>query len=535
MKGKGNIKFYMHSPLSDAWNPDDGQASLRSRSKQITRLRFNRLFGSAKSQSKSACLRRFCSRFTNCFKVAGRKLKRSFSGLKLKRKRILLNRRRTRRKKIGMNDVSMFAHYISALTLICFHLLSYDSVTEDFRVYFFGLNILYGIVVMILLLFFRRIKDTFKRRVRWGLLFVLNLLCLAIVWTQMALMRSITLYCFESVVVVCLLHFEFISKHLEDHLCVKVSLLVSWSLVASSTMVFYMLHLSYFSPGVIENDFQSKPSMVYDWDPDSSPEDLYKNILTYLVLKLVIFNFGVIGQCVQVVHTSRDLRVCGSLKKTETTVSENILQEMIPRHISFDMLKYGMHQTEEIKNVTLLFADIAGFTAFSAKNQPRAIIDMLQRLFTNFDRKCKGLNLYKVCTIGDCYVTMSCTDSRARNKIYEEVIRTIELGFDMIEVIRKVQNEIDYKGLNMRIGVHTGDVFGRVMGSDIVRYDLFGNHVTMANEIESLGKNNMIHVSDITMNIIKNSKYADDYIFEKHNNLSIGDIVDVDTYLIHKK
>ena len=232
---------------------------------------------------------------------------------------------------------------------------------------------------------------------------------------------------------------------------------------------------------------------------------------------------------------TRELRQCNISRKSETKVSEKILKEMIPRQISFDTLKYGMHQTEEIKNVTLLFADIAGFTAFSAKNQPRAIIDMLQRLFTNFDKKCKSLNLYKVCTIGDCYVTMSCTDSRSRGKLYDEVINTIELGFNMIEVIRKVQNEIDYKGLNMRIGVHTGDVFGRIMGNDIVRYDLFGNHVTMANKIESMGKNNMIHVSEMTMNIIKNSKFVDEYVFEKFKNLSIGDIHDVDTYLIHKK
>ena len=57
----------------------------------------------------------------------------------------------------------------------------------------------------------------------------------------------------------------------------------------------------------------------------------------------------------------------------------------------------------------------------------------------------------------------------------------------MIEIIEKVKVNINFHELNMRIGVHTGKVIGGVIGTDIVRYDIYGEDVLIANKMESKG------------------------------------------------
>lgn len=57
----------------------------------------------------------------------------------------------------------------------------------------------------------------------------------------------------------------------------------------------------------------------------------------------------------------------------------------------------------------------------------------------------------------------------------------------MVEIIMRVRREINFHLLNMRIGIHTGQVIGGVIGTDIVRYDIYGKDVSIANKMESSG------------------------------------------------
>ncbi len=66
--------------------------------------------------------------------------------------------------------------------------------------------------------------------------------------------------------------------------------------------------------------------------------------------------------------------------------------------------------TDNIENATILFADIAGFTAYSSSVSPEKVVLMLRKMFTEFDKKCMHHNCYKVYTIGDCYVVLGVLD-----------------------------------------------------------------------------------------------------------------------------
>ena len=110
--------------------------------------------------------------------------------------------------------------------------------------------------------------------------------------------------------------------------------------------------------------------------------------------------------------------------------------------------------TDYLERVTLLFADIAGFTAYSGSVAPLQVVKMLRSLFEEFDKLCLKFKVYKMYTIGDCYVVMGFNDKNKR-KFLDEVKNTINMGFAMINIIANVRKEIKFEKLGMRIGVHT--------------------------------------------------------------------------------
>ena len=78
----------------------------------------------------------------------------------------------------------------------------------------------------------------------------------------------------------------------------------------------------------------------------------------------------------------------------------------------------------------------------------------LRKLFTEFDKYCMKHEVYKVYTIGDCYVVLGVVDAYNRN-IAKEAKNVLEMGFSMIEIMRDIRSEINFHDLHMRIGIHT--------------------------------------------------------------------------------
>jgi hypothetical protein len=141
-----------------------------------------------------------------------------------------------------------------------------------------------------------------------------------------------------------------------------------------------------------------------------------------------------------------------SIKKEKI---QDFILRLIPKHLSSQIGSPELSRGSTYHDVTLLFADIVGFTAYSADKTPKEVVQMLSKLFTAFDKECNKLQLYKVYTIGDCYVVMSFLDGNDRGRPEDECADVVELGFSMIEIIAKVRKEVNFDGLHMRIGIHT--------------------------------------------------------------------------------
>ncbi len=85
---------------------------------------------------------------------------------------------------------------------------------------------------------------------------------------------------------------------------------------------------------------------------------------------------------------------------------------------------------------------------------PEDVVNMLSKLFTKFDKECVKHKVYKVYTIGDCYVVLGFINANQRNPV-EEAKNVVKMGQSMIEIIRVVRKEANFLGLDMRIGIHT--------------------------------------------------------------------------------
>ncbi|CAD8115088.1 unnamed protein product [Paramecium sonneborni] len=222
--------------------------------------------------------------------------------------------------------------------------------------------------------------------------------------------------------------------------------------------------------------------------------------------------------------------------KTQQQKESQLLQYLLPKHILNKFLDDKINNIgicDKLDKLTILFADIAGFTEYSSKVKPEEVLVMLKNLFVEFDRKCCELNVYKLYTIGDCYVAIGMIDYNNRNP-HQEAKNIVDLGFEMIKIIGQVRKQINFDGLNMRIGIHTGSVFGGVMGTDIVRYDIYGPDVLIANKMESNGVKGFVHVSQETKTFLEQD-YDDLFNFELHTKIDLKTIKrQIEGFLVHK-
>lgn len=159
-----------------------------------------------------------------------------------------------------------------------------------------------------------------------------------------------------------------------------------------------------------------------------------------------------------------------------------------PRPSQMIFRPFNMHR---IENVSILFADIVGFTQMSANKSAEHLVGLLNDLFGRFDYLCNKLGCEKISTLGDCYYCVSgCPEPRP-----DHARCCVEMGLAMIRAIAEFDEDTN-ESVNMRVGVHTGTVLCGIVGTKRFKFDVWSNDVSYANKMESTGRPGRVHVSE---------------------------------------
>jgi len=177
----------------------------------------------------------------------------------------------------------------------------------------------------------------------------------------------------------------------------------------------------------------------------------------------------------------------------EKDKSDRLLLNILPGTIA-NRLKGG---EKNIANghaiVSVMFADLVGFTTLSRKTDPDVLVSMLNQIFTAFDNIVEKHGVEKIKTIGDCYMMVGGLPTHKED--HAKVVANSAL--EMIYALEHI-NQKNGTDLNMRIGIHSGPVVAGVIGKIKFTYDLWGDTVNVASRMESSGMAGRIQLSEQT-------------------------------------
>jgi len=173
--------------------------------------------------------------------------------------------------------------------------------------------------------------------------------------------------------------------------------------------------------------------------------------------------------------------------------AERLLANILPDAIAHRLKRDEFPIADQAENVTVPFADVVNFTPYAAAHSADEVVNMLNRLFYAFDDMVERQGLEKIKTIGDAYmVAGGVPDHHADN-----AVAVADLAFEMLAFAEALRRD-DGVDLNLRIGIHSGQVVAGVIGKRKLSYDLWGDTVNTAARLESASETGRIHVSEAT-------------------------------------
>jgi class 3 adenylate cyclase len=182
----------------------------------------------------------------------------------------------------------------------------------------------------------------------------------------------------------------------------------------------------------------------------------------------------------------------------EKAKTEQLLLNILPGSIA-KRLKSGEERiADACPSVSVLFADMVGFTKMSRTMSASELVRLLGDLFSRFDLITEKHGLEKIKTIGDCYMLAGGVPV-ARE---DHAVATTLAALEMCQALQEL-HETTGGGLNMRIGIHSGPLVAGVIGIRKFTYDLWGDTVNVASRMESTGQPGKIHISSATAELLK--------------------------------
>ncbi len=231
------------------------------------------------------------------------------------------------------------------------------------------------------------------------------------------------------------------------------------------------------------------------------------------------------GKVVRLLGTAMDIteRKLATVElRYQKEQSERLLLNVLPTKIAERLKQEEQTIADKFAEVTVMFADIVGFTELASSMNAIELVSLLNQIFSDFDRLSERHSLEKIKTIGDAYMVVGGLPEQRDD--HAEAIA--DMAMDMMMAIANFNTE-NQKNFSIRIGIHSGPVVAGVIGIKKFIYDLWGDTVNTASRMESHGLAGQIQVSAASY-----EKLYHKYLFEERGHIPIKGKGKMLTYLL---
>ncbi len=245
-----------------------------------------------------------------------------------------------------------------------------------------------------------------------------------------------------------------------------------------------------------ENKILKKESLINDlilWK---------QKILIYF---FIISSFLLLISIIFINKRYHDKKRDGEILKKEKDKSEILLNNILPVKVVEDLQNRDLAKpilySDFYEDVTILFTDFVNFTDFCTHLSPSNLISELNKIFTAFDEIIEKNHCERIKTIGDSYLAVC--GMPEKNK--DHVKNILTASKEILSYLKNRNMNLSDKSLSLdiRIGVHSGNVIGGIVGIRKFIYDVFGDSINTASRMETYSKSMKINVSENTYNLSK--------------------------------
>jgi adenylate cyclase len=181
--------------------------------------------------------------------------------------------------------------------------------------------------------------------------------------------------------------------------------------------------------------------------------------------------------------------------------SEELLLNVLPKSIATRLQAGETVIADRFNGVTILFADMVGFTPLSERTNAESVVAWLNDLFTRFDQLVEARGIEKIRTIGDAYMAVSGAPISRDDHAEVMVALALEMAAELNVFCS--ENELD---ISFRIGINSGSAIGAIIGTSKFHYDVWGKAVNLAARMESHSLPGRIQITAQTKDLL-NGKY----------------------------